>query len=625
MSAPALIPAPAPEKSDKKKKLSWREMRQIGWSPLLRLIRYLAPYKSRFILGLVFGALYGSINGIVPFLVSSVSGQVFGSAKVGGGNVIQMAAQVQSGAGHQFQFGVLLLVCAAIPVVMLLRSTFSYLNAYCMAWVSLRVLVDIRRQLFAHLTRHGLDFFNKERSGNLISRVANDTRVAQGTLTSVSSDLIKQPVALISGVVALLIFDPKFTLCVILVFPICLLPMLFFGRMARHAGQREEQQMAGLITILQETFAGIRVIKAFAREDFEISKFQKTNLAQFRNSMRVRRSTELVGPLVEVLAAIGVGLTLFYLYVNGATVERFLGLVLGIFMLYEPAKTLSKLHVTVQKGLSAALRVFELLDVAPTVSEAPQAGKLPAATGAVHFQNISFQYEAGAAALRQFSLSIPPGKTCALVGPSGAGKTTVLALLLRFYDPQEGVVTIDGYDIRECTLDSLREQIGIVNQDTFLFHDSIMNNIRYGRLDATDAEVHEAAKQAFAHDFILSQPEGYNTVIGDKGCRLSGGQQQRISIARALLKNAPILLLDEATSALDSESEREIQVALERLSRGRTVIVIAHRLSTILKADQIVVMSEGRVLQTGKHAELLQHSDLYRKLYELQFHHSEAA
>lgn len=605
----------------RKKKLSFREMRELGLRPYLRLVSYIRPYKGRFILGLIFGALMGAISGVVPFLISSVTAKVFGSGK-SGADILTMGTQ--AGEGHRI--GELLLVCGAIPVFMLLRSALSYLNAYCMAWVSLRVLADMRRQLYSHLIRHGLDFFNKERSGNLISRVANDTRVAQGTLATVSSDLVTQPVALLAGATALLVFDFKFTLCVLVVFPLCLLPMVLFGRVARSAGQKEEMQMANLIVILQETFAGIRVIKAFAREGFEAGKFDRTAMEQFRTGLKVRRSTELVGPMVEVLAAVGVGLTLLYLYLTGASVERFLGLVFGIFMLYEPAKKLSKLHVTVQKGLSAALRVFELLDQKPKVANQENAEKLGQVQGKVEFRNVSFHYETGtSAALNSFDLAIQPGKTCALVGPSGAGKSTVLSLLLRFYDPSEGTILVDGKEISHLTLESLRDQIGIVTQDTFLFHESIMDNIRYGRLDATDEEVYEAAKQAFAHDFIMSQPNGYQTVVGDKGCRLSGGQQQRLSIARALLKNAPILLLDEATSALDSEAEREIQVALERLSRGRTVIVIAHRLSTILKADQIVVMSEGNVLQTGRHAELLEQSDLYRKLYELQFHHSEAA
>jgi ABC-type multidrug transport system fused ATPase/permease subunit len=352
--------------------------------------------------------------------------------------------------------------------------------------------------------------------------------------------------------------------------------------------------------------------------------FENATLRQFRNSLRVKKSTEITTPLVEIVAAVGVGIALFYVYLAELSAAKFLALMAGIFLLYEPVKALSRIHLQLQKCLAATTSIFELMRRPRTVTEADDAVALPACRGEIVLEDVGFSYGTHAPALRGVSLRVAPGQRVALVGPSGAGKSTILSLILRFYDPQQGAVRLDGHDIRTLQIESLRSHIGIVTQDTFLFHDTIFNNIRFGRPDATKEEVEEAARQAYAHEFILAQPQGYESVVGDKGCLLSGGQQQRLSIARALLKNAPILLLDEATSALDSESERMIQSALEKLATGKTVVAIAHRLSTVLTADLIAVMSGGRVVATGTHAELLRTSDDYRTLYEMQFHHPAA-
>jgi len=311
---------------------------------------------------------------------------------------------------------------------------------------------------------------------------------------------------------------------------------------------------------------------------------------------------------------------LFYVYVAGLSAANFLGLIGGFFILYEPVKKLSKIHVIMQRSVAATTEIFSILDSVPSVQDVPAARSLTSSQGRIDFESVSFRYSGGVEdAVRDLNLHIEPGKTYALVGASGAGKSTILSLILRLYDPTAGAVKIDNRDLRAITQESLRKQIGLVTQETFLFHDTIFRNIQFGRLDATPEEVYSAARTAYAHDFIVAQPDGYETVIGDKGCLLSGGQQQRVAIARALLKNAPILLLDEATSSLDSESEKQIQMALEKLSAGRTVIAIAHRLSTILSADQIVVMDRGRIKEIGTHAELLEKSGYYRRLYDLQF------
>jgi subfamily B ATP-binding cassette protein MsbA len=444
-------------------------------------------------------------------------------------------------------------------------------------------------------------------------------------LTSVSGDIIKDPVAVLTGVAVLVAIDWKFSLTTLVLFPICIVPVVVFGRRVRQAGKAEEREAAQMSVILQETFAGMRVVKGFAREDYQTAQFAKSSDTQCRNSMKVRRSSDIVQPLIESVSALGVVLAMVYVTQFGIGFAKFAALCAGIFLLYNPVKNLSRIPMTMQRCMVSATNIFELMERRPTILDVPGAVALGRCEGRIEFDRVGFDYGTGKEALQDVELHIEPGKKYALVGASGAGKSTILSLIMRFYDPQRGVVRIDGRDLREVTQASLRSQIGMVTQETFLFHDTIRENIRYGRLDATDAEIEAAAKSAFAHDFILAQPNGYGTVVGDKGCMLSGGQQQRLAIARALLKNAPVLLLDEATSALDSESERMVQAALERLSEGRTVVAIAHRLSTVLKSDCIVLMDHGRIAAMGTHSELLGKSDLYRSIYELQFHHSEIA
>jgi subfamily B ATP-binding cassette protein MsbA len=418
----------------------------------------------------------------------------------------------------------------------------------------------------------------------------------------------------------LLLMDWKFTVVSLVLFPSCILPIRYFGKRARQAVQREQKGGVLMTVTMQESFTGIRVIKSFAREEQLEKTFRRGAQQSFSQTMRIVKATEAVGPLVEIIASVGVGLALWYVYAANLSAGRFFGLISGIFIIYDPIKTLSKLHIVMQRSLGATTQIFAILDSVPTVQDAPNAIRLASSRGQIDFDNVVFRYPTGVTnALSNFNLHIEPGKTYALVGASGAGKSTVLSLILRLYDPTSGAVKIDGHDLRSLTQKSLREQIGLVTQETFLFHDTIFKNIQFGRLNATPEEVYAAARTAFAHDFILAQPNGYDTVIGDKGCLISGGQQQRLAIARALLKNAPILLLDEATSSLDTESEKQIQKALEKLSAGRTVIAIAHRLSTILSADQIVVLESGSIKEIGTHAELLEKSGYYRRLYDLQF------
>ena len=608
----------------KKQKIPFPELVRRLWGPYFDLARYLRPYRARFYMGLGFGVLAGLLNGVFPLVIGMV-----GKAFPGAGNAVAklnpLAGPTADSGPGMHAAGQFIWIIMLIPAAIIARGIFSYLNSYCLAWVSYRVLRDLRSELFAHLTSQSLDFFNRAKSGKLISRVLNDTRMAQNALTSIAGDIVKDPVAVITGVVVLATIDWRFSLTTLVLFPICILPVAIYGKKVRRAGKAEENEAGTMAVILQETFSGIRVIKSFAREGYQSQQFDESSDEQCRNSLRVRKSIDIVQPMIESVSAVGVVLALLYVVYFDISFVKFGQLCAGIFLLYNPVKSLSKIPMLMQKCLASTTYIFEIMATKPSVQDAPGAIALKTSRGDIEFDHVTFGYGAEGQALSDVSLKIEDGKQYALVGASGAGKTTMLALLLRFYDPQSGSIRLDGRDIRTIQQQSLREQIGIVTQESFLFHDTIYENIRYGRLDATKAEIEAAAKLAYAHDFIMAQPNGYETIVGDKGSLLSGGQQQRLAIARALLKDAPVLLLDEATSALDSESERIIQAALERLAQGRTVIAIAHRLSTILKSDQIVVMDHGRIVEVGTHRELLAESGLYRRLYEIQFQHEEAA
>jgi len=604
-------------------KMSFGDFVRASREPYRRLFSYLTPYRVRFAAGILCGALFGVVQALLVFDVQYVAGAVFPEHKASAGGALvkwfPILAEIRVDAGAT----TVLLICASIPALMLLRGFFGYLNSYCMLWVSVRVLDDIRTEVFRHTLGQSMEFFNQSKAGDLVQTVFNQTRMAQQALTTISGDIVKQPISIVTGLAALFIVDWRFTLVSFIIFPLCLVPVAIVARKVRKAGAREEEEAGQLMVVMQEAFAGIRVVKTHAREDYESARFNAANLLIMKFIMRWRKALEITGPLVETIASIGVAAALAWAWHYRLGFDKFIALNGGMIMLYPAFKSLSRIYLTMQKCLASTTKVFELLDRPAAIQDVPGAVTLPRVTGAVKFDGVNFGYGNGKIAVSGIDLHIPPGTTCALVGASGAGKSTLLALLQRLYEPQTGTVTIDGHDIRAVTQASLRENIATVSQDIFLFHDTIANNIRYGRLDATDAEVEAAAKLAHAHDFILAQHRGYETVIGDKGSLLSGGQQQRLSIARALLKNAPILLLDEATSALDSEAEQHIQAALDVLAAGRTVIAIAHRLSTVLHAKQIVVLENGVIKEVGPHAELFARSGYYRRLYDLQFnrHH----
>jgi len=599
-----------------KKKLSWRETIRIAWKPYRRLYSYVLPYKGRFFLGLFLGFLFGVITGFFPWAMGQVTGAIFHGAAPSVKTLAHRSELLNAGGSIKSIF----FTCLLIPAIMAARSIASYGSTYYMNWVSNRAVTDIRNELFRKIINQSMDFFNRMQAGVLMSRISNNTMAMQVALAQVSSDIFKHPITIIFALGVLIWIDWKFTLAALVVFPSCIIPIQVFGKRARRAMQQQQEDLGKMSVTMQETFAGIRVVKSFAREEQQENSFARSTMLQFRNTMRMIKATEASGPLIEVLAAIGAGWALLYVYATNLTAGRFFALLTGIFILYDPVKNLSKLRIIMQRSIAATEGIFAILDTPVAIQDAPNAKTLQNSEGRIDFDNVTFRY-AGTSidALSRVTLKIEPGKSYALVGASGAGKSTILSLILRLYDPTSGAVRIDGNDLRGLTQQSLREQIGLVTQETFLFHDTIYNNILFGRLDATRDDVYRAAQMAYAHEFILAQPQKYDTLVGDKGMLLSGGQQQRLAIARAVLKNAPILLLDEATSALDSESEKQIQMALQTLAAGKTVVAIAHRLSTILSSDQIIVMDNGRVKEIGTHAELLAKSGYYRRLYDLQF------
>lgn len=510
---------------------------------------------------------------------------------------------------------------ASVPFSMLLRGAGAYLSLYCMTWVGAATIHDLRLRLFRHLEGLSLDYFSEARTGDLQSRLMNDTQAIQNCVTQGFSTASREPATIIGILIFLISVQPQLTLVALVIFPVVVVPVVVYGRKVRKSWKATQIHTAELSDLLQEVFSGIRVVKAFNLEKPMALRFQETSRRITGQFMRYIRGSELPGPVIEVFGAIGVSLMLFYVMRLPAgqrpSAGDFTSFVLSLFTLYQPIKNLSRLWGQLEQGRAAGERLFPILATASSVVEPVQSRPLRAQGATVSFENVSFRYT-DRPVLDGFSLSIPTGSLVALVGESGSGKTTVANLLLRFYDPQLGHIRIGGVDLREVRSSDLHDQMAVVSQDTMLFNDTIRANIRMGRPGATDGEIEAAARAAHADGFIREKPQGYDTVVGERGNSLSGGQRQRIAIARAILRNSPILILDEATSALDAESERAVQAALETLMVGRTTLSIAHRLSTIQRADLIVAMEAGRIVELGTHAELLARGGLYARLHALQ-------
>jgi len=566
-----------------------------------RLISYVRPYMGRLIAAIACIILAAGGNLAVPWIIKDVIDQVLINKDMAMLNIIAIG----------------------ILIIFFLRGIFFFGQTYLMSYIGQRVIIDIREAVYRQLQRLSLTYFDKRQTGAIMSSVTNDVSALQAALVESMVELVTEAMILIGSLGAMFFLHWKLSLLTLITMPLVLQAINTFGKKLRKAGRVLQERAADITAILQETISGIRVIKSFAREDYETDRFKQENFYNFRAQMKTSQLLATLTPVIEFLSAIGVTVIIWYggmeVIDGNLTSGALIAFLIYVVNLANPVKRLSKVYGNIQKSLAAAERVFAILDTEPDIKDMPGAIDLPEVKGHVALQHLSFAYSPGQYALRDVSLEVKPGQTIAIVGPSGAGKTTIANLLPRFYEATEGSILVDGKDIRTVTMQSLRQQIGIVPQETVLFNGTVYDNILYGRLDATHEEVIAAAKAANAHNFIDRMPDQYQTQIGERGAKLSGGQRQRISIARAILKDPRILILDEATSALDTESEKLVQQALDKLMIGRTSFVIAHRLSTVQRADMIVVLDKGRLVEQGTHSELLALGGLYSTLYQVQF------
>jgi len=514
-------------------------------------------------------------------------------------------------------------VLAALLVVFLIRAFTSFFSEYAFQKVGLSTVRDLRNELYERIIYQSHRFFADRSTGEMVSRVVSDADAIQAAVSTRMGDLFQESITLFGLIVFVFISNAELALISFVVAPIIVVPVVQFGKRLRRTTHRSQERMADIATLLEETIRGVRIVKAFTMEKFEIGRFREATRHHLRWNLRAQRVQAMTSPVMELLA--GICMIALFQYAHrriaggSLTFGQFTAFLAALAMMYAPIKKLNKVNLSVNTALSAAERVFRMLDIDNEVKEKPNAAELRSVGSGIRYEHVEFAYREDEPVLRDVHLHVHPGEVVALVGGSGAGKSTFVNLLPRFYDVTRGRITIDGTDVRDVTMQSLRSLMGYVTQEVILFNDTVRNNIAYGRSDADDARVIEAAKAANAHDFISVLPQGYDTVIGESGVLLSGGQRQRIAIARALFKDPPILLLDEATSALDTESERLVQQALNNLMRGRTTLVIAHRLSTIRNADKIVVLDQGEIVESGRHEELLANRGVYRKLYDLQF------
>lgn len=510
-----------------------------------------------------------------------------------------------------------------IPLIFLLRAASGFLNNYLMSYCGIGVLEALRVELYRRLQHLPLSYFGRNRTGDLLSRLTSDTQVVQQTITSSASDLVIQPLTLLGAIYFLAVTSLKndgvgLFLASLAVVPVCVFPVRFIGKKLLRRAEENQRLLGDISDLANQNFSAAREVRAFGLEEREIGIFQATTRRLFRIQLKVVKYSQVLSPSIEVIASLGIAFSLYYAYYAGLTLSVFVSILGALFVCYEPMKKLGGLHGQLTKGAASLNRIEEILHAPVTIADPAAPVAVTRLRGELTFDRVTFAYRADAPVLRDVSVSIPAGTICALVGPSGAGKSTFANLVPRFYDATGGTVSIDGIDTRTLRLADLRRAIAVVSQDPVLFNDTIFNNLLIARPEASVAEVEAAARAAFAHDFVTGFPEGYATVVGERGARLSGGQKQRLALARAFLRNAPVLILDEATSALDSESEAAIQLALKKLVVGKTVLIIAHRFSTIRDATKILVFDQGQIVADGTHAELHAGNALYRSLYDRQ-------
>jgi subfamily B ATP-binding cassette protein MsbA len=569
-----------------------------------RLLHYLRPYVwPHFVAATACMMLFSATEGGIPLLVKLVLDEVFSKRDM----------------------GALRLAVIGILVVALLRGALNFAGSYLGEYVGQKIVNDLRNEINDHIQGLSLRFFNRVRAGQVVSRVLNDVSLVRGAVTDAAASLVRDTATLVVQIGVAIYLDALLALLAFVLFPVTVVPLAILSRQLRRASRKSQAKLGRLNALLHETIQGNRIVKAFSMENYERQRFAAENKRLFRLHMRASRIRNL--PLTEVVAGVAIALVFGYggySVIQGTRTQgSFVAFLTALFLLYQPYKKLVRANFAIQQGLAGAQRIFALLDTHSEIADRPGARRLTGVREAIEFRDVSFRYE-DEWVLRHVDLRIGAGEVVALVGMSGGGKSTLADLIPRFYEVEDGAITFDGVDIRDYTFASLRAHIALVAQFTFLFNDTVRNNIAYGDVSKPAEAIYAAARAANAHEFIAALPQGYDTVIGDLGVKLSGGQRQRIAIARALLKDAPILILDEATSALDTESERLVQDALERLMVGRTTLVVAHRLSTVRRADRIVVLVAGRIIEQGTHEELIGRNAEYRKLYDLQFRDVEA-
>ncbi len=570
-----------------------------------RLLANAAPYWPRLALAMISMLGVAACTGATAYLIKPVLDDIF----------------------IQKDMTMLRVLPLIVLAIFLVKGVCSWCNTYFMAYVGQRVIAQFRQQLYDHLQTLSLSFYDKTPTGVLMSRIINDVNITQGAVSDAVAGFIKETISIVVLVGVIFYRDWQLAAVAMIVLPFAFLPIVKFGRKLRVISRKNQESMAQISVTLHETFAGTRIVKAFCMEEHEKQRFARNNARYLNSVLKSVKVRALSSPLMEFLGGLGIVAVIWYggySVIRGvSTPGNFFSFLAAIIMLYEPVKKLSNMNNTIQLGMAAAERIYQILDTRPEIRDRPDAVELKPPIRTIEFKNVSFGYS-DELILKNINLRVNAGEVIALVGMSGSGKTTLVNLIPRFYEVSEGAVLINGLDIRDVTQASLRAQIGIVTQQSILFNDTIYNNIAYGDVRKGEADIIAAAKAANAYDFIMKTPQGFETRIGEQGVRLSGGQRQRICIARALLKDAPILILDEATSALDSDSELEVQKALENLMVGRTTFVIAHRLSTIKNADRIITFVDGHVVEEGRHEDLLRAHGEYRRLYELQFTHLDA-
>ncbi|MEN8231657.1 MAG: lipid A export permease/ATP-binding protein MsbA [Thermodesulfobacteriota bacterium] len=566
-----------------------------------RILQYVKPYKRWLVISMICMVIVSSMAGAQAYMVKPLLDEIF----------------------FKQDRTMLMLVPLAILGIFLIKGLFSYGYNYLLVKVGQSVIRDLRNLLYSHIQSLPLSFFQKKPTGELISRIISDVSLIQGAVSSVLVGILKDTFQVFFLIGVIFYQDWRMALIAMVSLPLVIYPIVNFGRRHRRLSRGSQQTTAQVSNILYETITGNRIVKAFCMEKYEVGRFAKILDKLFAIVMRDTRIAAISRPLMEFLGGIGISLVVWYggsqVLAGKSTPGTFFSFLTALIMIYEPIKGVSAINNTLQQGIAAAERVFDVLDVELDVAEKKDAVELSSVRDAIEFTDVRFQYDKDTEVLKGINLKVRAGEVLAVVGSSGGGKSTLVNLIPRFYDVSSGSLTVDGTDIRDVTLKSLRNQIGVVTQQTILFNDTVRNNIAYGSHDASEEQIRDAANAAHALDFIQQLPKGFDTVIGESGARLSGGERQRLSIARAILKNAPILILDEATSSLDTESEHEVQQAIENLVQSRTTLVIAHRLSTIRNADRIIVIQDGTIVEEGTHDTLLPLGGVYTMLHDMQF------